>query len=111
MVISNSVDSAVKFVQEHSRNAYTPPPIPFRGGFGFLQGGRVDSKPIRCSPLQSRPKTAARLLPGDERNGSAVDLLKAPIDLLAPGFFRGGVDRLIQAADQSVDQRSANIRR
>jgi hypothetical protein len=32
-------------------------------------------------------------------NGSAVDLLKTPIDLLPPGFFRGSVDRLIQTAN------------
>jgi hypothetical protein len=44
-------------------------------------------------------------------NGSAVDLLKTSIDLLPPGFFRGSVDRLIQTANQGVDQRSANFRR
>jgi hypothetical protein len=32
-------------------------------------------------------------------NNSAVDLLKAPIDFLPPGFFRGSVDRLIQTAN------------
>jgi hypothetical protein len=44
-------------------------------------------------------------------NGSAVDLLKTPTDFLTPGFFRGSVDRLIQAANQRVDQRAANFRR
>jgi hypothetical protein len=32
-------------------------------------------------------------------NGSAVNLLKTPIDFLTPGFFRGSVDRLIQTAN------------
>ena len=54
---------------------------------------------------------AARFLPGDKMNGSTVDLLKTPIDLLSPGFFRGNVDLLIQTANQRVDQRGANFRR
>jgi len=109
-VISNSLDRAVKLIHEHLRGPHTAQPVPFRGGFGFLQRGRVNSNGCR-SRLQPRPETAARLLPGDEMNGSAVDLLKTSIDLLPPGFFRGSVDRLIQTANQGVDQRSANFRR
>lgn len=66
---------------------------------------------MRCSLLQSRPETAACLLPRDELNGSVVDLLKTAIDLLPPGFFRRSVDHLIQAANQGVDKRGANLRR
>ena len=42
-VISNSFDRAVKLIQEHFRSPHTAPPIPFSGGFGFLQSGRVNS--------------------------------------------------------------------
>ena len=63
------------------------------------------------SQLQSRPETPARILPRDQMNGSAVDLLKTPINFLPPGSFRGSVDRLIQTADQRVDQRGANFGR
>jgi len=66
---------------------------------------------MRWSLLQPRPETAARFLPGDEMNNSAVDLLKTLIDLAPPGFFRGSVDLLIQTANQRVDQRSASFRR
>jgi hypothetical protein len=66
---------------------------------------------MRRSLLQPGPETAARFLPGDEMNGSTVDLLQTPIDLLSPGFFRGRVDSLIQTANQRVDQRGANFRR
>jgi hypothetical protein len=66
---------------------------------------------MRGSPLKSKPETAACLLPGDEFNGSAIDLLKTPIDLVPPGFFRGLVDGMIEAANQRVDQRSASLRR
>ncbi len=58
---------------------------------------------MACSPLQSRPETAARFFVGDEGNGSAVDVPKTPVDLLHPGFFSGFVDRLIQTPDQRVD--------
>jgi hypothetical protein len=54
---------------------------------------------MRWSLLQPGPETAARFLPGDEMNGSAVDLLKTPKDFLPPGFFRARVDRLIQTAN------------
>jgi hypothetical protein len=52
----------------------------------------------------------ACLLPGYESNGSAVDLLKPPADLLPPGIFRGGIDGLIQTANPRVDQGAANFR-
>ena len=39
------------------------------------------------SPLESGAEPAAGVLPGDELNSSAVNLLKAAIDLLPPGFF------------------------
>lgn len=77
------------------------PPPKRRGVFG----------PRRRSPLQLRPETAARLVPGDKTNGSAVDLPKAPIDLLGPCFFSVVIDRLIQATDQRIDQRSTSFRR
>jgi hypothetical protein len=35
-LIPNSVDGAVKFIQEHARGPHAAPAIPFRGGFGFL---------------------------------------------------------------------------
>ena len=59
--------------------------------FGLLQSGRVDSNGCAGHCSKARPEMAARLLPGDEMNGSTVDLLKTPIDLLSPGFFRGNV--------------------
>ncbi len=59
------------------------------------------------SPNLSRPETAARLLPRDERNGPTVNLLNTPADFLPPGFFRGNVHRLIQTADQRIDQHAA----
>jgi hypothetical protein len=34
-----------------------------------------------------------------------------PVNFLPPGFFRARVDRLIQTADQRIDQRSASFRR
>ncbi len=68
-------------------------------------------RPTACLPLPSRQETAALLFPGDKRNGSAVDLLKTPLDLVPPGFLGAIVHRLIETADQRVDQRRANFRR
>src|SRR5258708_32453993 len=66
---------------------------------------------MRCSLLQSRSEAAARVLPGDELNSSAVDLLETPINLLPPCFFRARVDGLVQAANQRIDQSGANLGR
>jgi hypothetical protein len=54
---------------------------------------------MRWSLLQPGPETAARFLPGDQMNGTAVDLLKTPMDFFSPGFFCGSVDRFIQTAN------------
>jgi hypothetical protein len=58
-----------------------------------------------------RPEEEARLFPGDESNGSAVDESETLVNLLPPGFFRGWVNRWVQAADQRVDQRGARFGR
>jgi hypothetical protein len=50
---------------------------------------------MRRSPIRSRPETAARLVPGNQGNGTAVDLPNAAVDFLPPGFFRGNVNRSI----------------
>jgi hypothetical protein len=42
-VITNSFDRAVKLIEEHFRSPHAALPIPFSGGFGFLQSGRVNS--------------------------------------------------------------------
>ena len=55
---------------------------------------------MRFSLLEARSGPVACLFPGDELNSSAVDLLKTPVDLVPPGLFGTGIDRLIQTADQ-----------
>jgi len=77
----------------------------------FLPERQGESERMRGSRFQSRPETPARLVPGNEFNGSAVDLLKTPLDFLPPGFLGASVDRLIQTANQGIDQRSAGFRR
>src|SRR5258708_31342306 len=42
-VVSNSLDGAVKLIEEHSCRPRTAPSIPFSGGFSFVQSGRVNS--------------------------------------------------------------------
>jgi hypothetical protein len=42
-VICNSVNGVVKLIQEHPGSPHAAPAIPFSGGFGLFQGGRVDS--------------------------------------------------------------------
>jgi hypothetical protein len=52
-------------------------------------------EPLHCSRLQSRAETSARILPGNELNGSAIDLLKTLKDLLPPSLLDGSIDLLI----------------
>jgi hypothetical protein len=97
--VSNSVDGAVKLIQE----TFLPPAHCAADTNRWLLQLRPKRKGeferIRCSLLLSRPEAAARFFPRNQLNGPAVDLLKTPVDLLSPSFFPGGVDGLIQAAN------------
>ena len=52
------------------------------------------------SPLQARAQTALRVLPGNQFNGPAVDLLEAPADLVPPRFLGVRVHLGIQTVQQ-----------
>jgi hypothetical protein len=60
-VISDSLDSAVKLIQEHFRGPHTPPPIPFSSGFSLLQGRGVNSNGCagHCSSRDRRRRRAS----------------------------------------------------
>ncbi len=63
------------------------------------------------SPSHLSPETPARVIPRDESNGSAIKLLQAAADLVAPSFFRGRIARLIETANQGVDERATRFGR
>jgi hypothetical protein len=110
-VICNSFDGAVKLIHEHFRSPHTAPPVPFDGRLRLRPKPPGEGQQMLCSLLESRSEAAARVLPGDEPNSSAVDLLETPINLLPPCFFRPRVDGLIQAPNQRIDQSGANLGR
>ena len=109
-IIRNAADRAVKLVQEHLRRPQTALPVPPHGGLGFFEGERVDSN-RPGSPNHLSPEAATRFVPRDGSDGSAVNLLEATADFLAPGFFRGRVAPLIQTANQGVDERATRLGR
>jgi hypothetical protein len=61
--------------------------------------------------LRSRAETAARILPGNELNGPAIDLLKTLKNLIPPSLLGGSIDVLIQTADEGIDEGASNLRR
>lgn len=55
--------------------------------------GRMTTQLFHRSKAVAGP--ALRVLPGDEFNGSAVNLLKTAKDLFSPSFFRALIDHVI----------------
>jgi len=60
---------------------------------------------------ESRDRRRRRDCPGNEFNGSAVDLPNATLDFFPPSLLGAGIDRLIQTANQGLDQCSAGFQR
>ena len=60
-------------------------------------------EPILLSPLQAGMEEEARVLPRHQLKGSAVDLLKAAMDLLAPRFLRAVVNGMTETVNRRID--------
>jgi hypothetical protein len=77
--------------------------VPVRCGFSFVQRKEGEIERLVGSRLQSRAQTAAGILPGNEFNGPAIDLLQTLKDLLPPRLLNGSINLLIQTADEGVN--------
>src|SRR5476651_1494891 len=75
------------------------------------QEPRGGCRRICASPLQPGPETALCIIPRNQPDGSAVDLLKTAVNLLAPYLFGVAVDFDIQAFEQRVGQSGAGFGR
>src|SRR5256885_5454972 len=99
-MFTSPLDRLVKLIEQHFRSLRAALLIPRYGRLGLLQSRGVNSY---SSPHESGSEPAAGVLPGDELNSPAVNLLKTQINLLPPGFFRALVDCMIKALNQRID--------
>jgi hypothetical protein len=110
-VVSNPLDRAVKFIKETFPQPACCVACTGRWLFQLPPKRQGEFERIRWSPVEPSPQATARVIPGDELNGSAVNLLKTVMNLLSPSVLCAIVDCVIKAPDQRVDQRGSCLGR